>query len=100
MWKLIDVADARPVIVFVVVRTCLTSNIAVELAAIAVVVKRDIPSSASVNVPADDAVLVTTIFETTAVVLAGTVYSVADVNEAAVRAIVLVVVAISYYLSG
>ena len=75
------------------------SNIAVELAAKAVVVNSDTPFRPSVNVAAELAVLVTTMLVTTVVVDAGTVYSVALDVAAAVRASTLVVVAISYYLS-
>jgi hypothetical protein len=70
-------ADANPVISFVVARTCLRSNVAVELAAIAAVVNTSTLSNAMVNVAAEAAELVTTILVTTVVVDAGTVYSVA-----------------------
>ena len=71
----------------------------VEFAAIAVVVNSDTPFRPRVNVPADAAVLVTTMLLTTVVVAEGTVYRVVDVVAAAVRARTLVTVAISYYLS-
>jgi hypothetical protein len=77
----------------------LRSNIAVELAANAVVVNSDTPFRPSVNVAAEPAVLVTTMLVTTVVVDAGTVYRVVLDVAAAVRASALVVVAISYYLS-
>jgi hypothetical protein len=96
---LIVVADARPVIVWAAVRTCLRSNIAVVLAAIAVVVNSDTPFRPSVNVPADAAVLVTTMLLTTVVVAEGTVYKVVLDVAAAVRASALVTVAIVYSLS-
>jgi hypothetical protein len=98
MWKLIVVADARPVIVFVVASTCFKSMYTEELAAIAVVVCNATPSRERLNVPAVPAVLVTTIFVITAVVEEGTVYRVVLDVAAAVRARALVVVAISYYL--
>ena len=57
------------------------------------------PSIAMVAVEADVAALASTMFETTVMVdVVGTVYSVALEVAAAVRAIALVVVAISYYL--
>jgi hypothetical protein len=67
------------------------------LAAIAVVVNSDVPFSASVKVPADAAVLVTTMLVTTVVVDEGTVYRVALDVAAAVLARALLTVAISYY---
>ena len=45
IWKFTEVADAPPVIVFVVAKTCLTSIYADELAAIAVVVFIAVPAS-------------------------------------------------------
>jgi hypothetical protein len=77
---------------------------AVELAAIADVVCSAVLAPAvpipSVNVYADEPVLVTAIFDTTVVVDAGTVYStVVVVVVAAPRNSALVNVAISYYLS-
>jgi hypothetical protein len=57
------------------------------------------PFRFSVKVPAEPAVLVTTISVTTEVVADGTVYSVVLLVEAAPRNIALEVVAISYYLS-
>jgi hypothetical protein len=71
-------ADAKPVMSFVVARVCFRSNVAVELAAMAAVVKISTPSRAIVNVAAEAAELVTTILVTTVVVDAGTVYSVPD----------------------
>jgi hypothetical protein len=84
--------------VFVVASTCFKSNIAVELAAIAVVVNKDVPFKPIVKVAADAAVLVTTMLVTTVVVDAGTVYSVALDVANALRASALLTVAISYYL--
>jgi len=99
MWKLTEVAEASPVIVCVVARTCFRSIYTVEFAAIAVVVCNATALSASVNVCADPDVFVTAIFDTTVVVEGGTVYSVVLLVAAAVRASTLVAVAISYYLS-
>jgi hypothetical protein len=67
------------------------------LAAIAVVVNSDVPFNASVKVPADAAVLVTTMLVTTVVVDAGTVYRVVLDVAAAALARALLTVAISYY---
>jgi hypothetical protein len=88
MWKFTAVFDAPPVIVFGVAfaaSTCLRSKNAVELAAIAAVVKIAVPSSAKVNVYAEPPVLVTTTLVTTVVVeVVGTVYNVVVVvSEAA-----------------
>jgi hypothetical protein len=99
MWKLIVVAEARPVIVCAAVSTCFRSTYTVVFAAIAVVVCNATELSASVNVPALPAVFVTAIFDTTVVVEAGTVYSVVLDVAAAVLARTFVNVAISYYLS-
>jgi len=90
--------------VLVVASTCFRSMYAVELAAIADVVCNAVLAPAvpipSVNVYADEPVLVTAIFDTTVVVDAGTVYStVVVVVVAAPRNSALVNVAISYYLS-
>jgi hypothetical protein len=68
------------------------------LAAMAASLNKSTPSSVIVNVAADAAELVTAIFVTTAVVLAGTAYRVVLDVAAAVLAITLLVVAISYYL--
>jgi hypothetical protein len=76
----------------------LRSNIAVELAANAVVVNSDTPFRPSVNVAAVPAVLVTTMLVTTVVVAEGTVYRVVLDVAAAVRASALVVVAIIQHL--
>jgi hypothetical protein len=80
IWKLTDVADAPPLIVFGVAFagiTCFKSKNAVELAAIVAVVNMSVPSMVSVNVPAVPAVLVTAMLVTTVVVeVVGTVYNV------------------------
>jgi hypothetical protein len=73
IWKFTEVADAPPVIVFVVAKTCLTSIYADELAAIAVVAFIAVPASAIVNVCAEAEVFVTTIFVITVVVEEGVV---------------------------
>jgi hypothetical protein len=100
MWKLIDVADAPPVITLVVASTCFRSMYAVELAAIGAVVCNAVPARPIVNVPAVPAVLVIAILVTIVVVEEGTVYRVVPtVVVAAPRNSALVVVAISYYLS-
>jgi hypothetical protein len=97
MWKLIVVADAKPVMVFVVASTCFNGITVVSLAATATVVAIETPSKARVKVPADAAVLVTAISVITVVVDAGTVYNVALDVAAAVLTRALLVVAISYY---
>jgi hypothetical protein len=97
MWKLTDVADAKPAIIFVVARTCFKSKYALELAASEDAACNTTPSSVMVNVCADAEVFVTTIFEITAVVDDGTVYSVVDEVAAAVLARALVNVAM-YFL--
>jgi len=104
MWKLIDVADAPPVMVLVVASTCFRSIYTVEFAAIAAVVCNAVLAPAvpipSVNVPAVPAVLVTAILVTTVVVDDGTVYStVVVVVVAAPRNSALVNVGIDYSLS-
>jgi hypothetical protein len=66
-------ADAEPEISCAAVKTCLQSINAVELAAIADVVKIAIAFKLIVKVAAVAAVLVTTMFVTTVVVLAGVV---------------------------
>ena len=90
--------------VLVVASTCLRSMYAVEFAAIVDAVCNAVLAPAvpipRVNVYAEEPVLVTTIFDTTAVVDAGTVYNtVVVVVVAAPRNSALVVVAIIYYLS-
>jgi len=99
MWKLIVIADAKPLIVFVVASTCFKSIIVESLAPTVTVVAIDTSSRSNVNEPAVLVVLVTTMLVITVVVDAGTVYSVADDVAKAPRASALVVVAISYYLS-
>jgi hypothetical protein len=99
MWKSTDVEDALPAIICVAGITCLRSKNAVELA------ERDTLPSKSIALIVIDAVtaavvgLQITIFVTTVVVPAGTVYRVVLDVAAAVRASTLVTVAISYYLS-
>jgi hypothetical protein len=97
MWKLTVVADAKPLIVFVVARTCFKSIIVESYAPTVTVVAIDTSSSSKVNVADVAAVLVTTILVTTVVVDAGTVYKVALDVAAAPRNRALDVVAISYY---
>lgn len=92
-------ADAPPVMVCVVVSTCLRSTKIVELAGIAEVVNNDVPARPRVNVAAVAAVFVTAMLVTVEVVDAGTVYSTVDVVVvAAPRNSGFTVVAISYYL--
>jgi hypothetical protein len=71
------IADAPPVMVCVVVRTCFKSIYTLEFPAIAVVVFNAVLEPAvpipKVKVPAVDVVFVTTILETIVVVDAGTV---------------------------
>lgn len=103
MWKLTDVDEANPVIVFGVAFagiTCLRSKNAVEFAASATEPRTWTASIATVNVTADADVFAATIFVTTVVVDEfGTVYRVALEVAAAVRARTLdVVVAIYFYL--
>jgi hypothetical protein len=96
MWKLTVVAEARPAIIFVVVRTCFIGILSESFAEIGTVVAIDTPSSVNVNVAADAAVLTTSISVTTVVVDAGTVYRVVlDVAAAPLKR-ALVVVAIVY----
>jgi hypothetical protein len=97
MWKLIVVADANPLIVFVAASTCFISIIVESYAPTVTVVAIETSSRSNVNVPDVPAVLVTTIFVTTAVVADGTVYRVVLDVAAAVLARALVTVAISYY---
>jgi len=73
------VLDAPPLMVFAAARTCLISNVAIELAAIDTVVANATSSKDKVNVYADEPVLDTTMFVIIAVVDAGTVYRVVDV---------------------
>jgi hypothetical protein len=97
MWKLTVIADAKPVIVFVVANTCFNGITVESLAATITVVAIETPSSAIVKVAWVAAVLVTTISVITAVVADGTVYRVVlDVAAAALTS-ALLVVAISYY---
>ena len=98
MWNETVTADAKPAITLVAARTCFRSNIAVELAASATVLKMSTPSNKIVNVAAVAAEFVTTMLLTTVVVDAGTVYSVALEVAAAVLASALVNVAINSYL--
>jgi hypothetical protein len=93
------VAEAKPLIVLVVARTCFKSMYTVEFAAIAVVVCKSTSSSNRVNVPADEAVLATAMLVITVVVDDGTVYSVALDVAADVRTSAFDTVAISYYPS-
>jgi hypothetical protein len=100
MWKLIDVADAPPVITFVATSTCFKSMYTVVFAAMAAVVCRLVPASPSVKVPAVPAVLVTAMLLTIVVVAEGTVYKVVAVLVvAAPRNSALVDVGIDYSLS-
>ena len=77
MWNETVMADAPPVIVFVVAKTCFKSMKVVELAAIAVVVAMDVFAPAvpipRVKVAEEDAVLTTAMLVTIHVVDAGTV---------------------------
>jgi hypothetical protein len=73
------VAEAPPLIVVPAAKTCLISNTVESLADTLTVVAKFTLSKAIVYVPADPAVLVTTMLVTTAMVLAGTVYKVVDV---------------------
>ena len=97
MWKLIVIADANPLIVFVVASTCFKSIIVESKAPTETVVAIDTSSRSKLNVPAVPVVLVTTMLVTTVVVDAGTVYRVVLDVAAAPRTSALVVVAISYY---
>jgi hypothetical protein len=67
------IAEAKPVITFVVPTTCFISITTVELAAIAVVLNISTPSITRVKVPAEDAELVIAMLVIIAVVEAGTV---------------------------
>jgi len=77
MWNETVMADAPPVIVFVVAKTCFKSMKVVELAAIVVVVAMDVFAPAvpipRVKVAEEDAVLTTAMLVTIHVVDAGTV---------------------------
>lgn len=73
MWKFTEVAEAPPVIVLVVTKTCFRSINEDELAAMLTAVASAVPLSAKVNVWADAEVLVATMFVTTVVVEEGTV---------------------------
>ena len=92
-------AEAKPLIVFVVAKTCFRSMYAVEFAAIAESFCISISSNNIVNVAAVPAVLHIAILDITVVVDAGTVYRVALDVDAAPRKSALVIVAIIYYLS-
>jgi hypothetical protein len=76
MWKLIVIAEAPPLRVVPVVKTCLMSSTIESFAAIEIASDKRTLSSDRVNVPALAAVLVTTMLVTTAVVADGTVYKV------------------------
>ena len=103
MWIDTAVVEAKPVTTLGVALagiTCFISKPTTELAGIDTAGTIVTPSIAIVAVDADAAELDKTMFETTVmVVVVGTVYSVALDVAAAVRAIALVNVAISYYLS-
>ena len=103
MWIDTAVVDAKPVITLGVALagiTCFISKPTTELAGIDTAGTTTTPSKAIVAVDAEVAVLANTMFDTTViVVVVGTVYRVVLVVAAAVRAIALVNVAISYYLS-
>jgi hypothetical protein len=103
MWIDTAVVDAKPVIILGVALagiTCFISKPTTELAGIDTAGTIVTPSKAIVAVEADVAALDNTMFDTTVVVVVvGTVYRVVLDVAAAVRAIALVVVAISYYLS-
>jgi hypothetical protein len=79
MWKLIVVAEAPPLIVFVVARTCLMSRTTESFAPTATASASKTSFSERVKVPALDAVFVTTMFVTTVEVAEGTVYKVVEV---------------------
>jgi hypothetical protein len=99
MWKLTEVADAPPVIVWVAVSTCLMSIMVESSGPTFTVVAKLTPASPRVKVSELLVVLVITMLVTTAVVLEGTVYKVVEVVVvAAPRNRVLDIVAISYYL--
>jgi hypothetical protein len=93
------VADAKPLIVLVVARTCFKSIAVIELAATDTSFANATSSNNKSNVAPLDAVLVITILVTIAVVDDGTVYSVVLDVDAAPRNRALLTVAISYYLS-
>ena len=103
MWIDTAVVDAKPVIILGVALagiTCFMSKPTTELAGIDTAGTIVTPSIAMVAVEAEVAALANTMFDTTViVVVVGTVYRVVLDVAAAVRAIALVVVAISYYLS-
>jgi hypothetical protein len=97
MWKLILVAEAPPLIVLPVAKTCFIGISVESVAATVTVVAIDTSSKAIVKVPEDPAVLTTIISVTTVVVEEGTVYSVVVVVVvAAPRKSAFEVVAISY----
>jgi hypothetical protein len=97
MWKLTVVAEAKPLIVLVVARTCLRSIIVVSNPPTVTVVPIDTSSNNKVNVASLVTVLVTAMLVTTVVVDAGTVYRVVLDVAAAPRKSVFDTVAISYY---
>jgi hypothetical protein len=97
MWKLTVVAEAKPLIVLVVARTCLRSIIVVSSAPTATVYAIDTSSNNIVNDAAASAVFVTAMLVTTVVVDAGTVYRVVLDVAAAPRKSAFDTVAISYY---
>jgi hypothetical protein len=99
MWKSTDVEDALPAMICVAATTCLRSKKAVELAAIATLPSKSIALILNDAVTAADVGLQITMFVTTVVVAAGTVYSVVLDVAAAVLARAFVTVAIIYYLS-
>jgi len=99
MWYLISVDDASPATIFVVANACLISTATVCFENIETCAKTSVPSRVIVNVSSsDDPVLVITIFVTTVVVLAGTVYSVAEDVENAPLDRAFIVVVIFYLL--
>jgi hypothetical protein len=79
MWKLIEVAEAPPLIVFPAARTCLMSSTDESFAPTVTVVAKLTSFRDIVKDPVDPEVFVTTMLVTTAMVLAGTVYKVVDV---------------------
>jgi hypothetical protein len=79
MWKLIVVAEAPPLIVFVATSTCLMSSTTESFAPTDIASASKTSFKEIVKVPALDAVLAITIFVTTVFVLEGTVYKVVEV---------------------
>jgi hypothetical protein len=74
MWKLIVVAEAPPLMVLVVARTCLMSRTIESFAGTETVSANKTSLKDIVKVPAAAFVLVTTMLVTTAVVAEGVVY--------------------------